>query len=91
MYVEADAMSSELSPDIESFIAGEIAVGAYRSRNDAIEAGVDMLRQHKALLDRLDESRRQLDEGEYVEFDREGLRQFFEGLKERARKVAEAE
>ena len=85
-------MSSDLSlsHDSESFIQQQIAVGTYRNRTDAIEAGVELLRQRKALLDRLDESRRQLDEGEYVEFDEQGLRQFFEGLKDRARRRAEA-
>lgn len=83
-------MFSELSSDSESFIQQQVALGLYRDRTDAIEAGVELLRQQKALLDRLDEGRRQLDDGEYVEFDREGLRQFFEGLKERARNRAEA-
>jgi Arc/MetJ-type ribon-helix-helix transcriptional regulator len=83
-------MSSDLSRDAESFIDGEISLGVYRDRQEALEAGVKLLRQHKALLDRLDESRRQLDEGEYVEFDQEGLRLFFEGLKERARRAAQS-
>jgi Arc/MetJ-type ribon-helix-helix transcriptional regulator len=77
-------MSSELSPDTESFIASEVALGAYGSREAALEAGVALLKKRRRLLERIDESRRQLDEGEYVEFDEEGLRQFFEGLKERA-------
>jgi Arc/MetJ-type ribon-helix-helix transcriptional regulator len=83
-------MSSELSSDSESFIQQQVALGVYRNRTDAIEAGVELLRQHKALLDRLDEGRQELDAGEYVEFDREGLRQFFENLKTRARRRAEA-
>jgi Arc/MetJ-type ribon-helix-helix transcriptional regulator len=83
-------MAGDLSQETEAFIEQQIALGAFRDRNDAIEAGVELLRQRKALLDRLAESRRQLDEGEYVEFDEEGLRQFFEGLKERATKRAEA-
>ena len=85
-------MSSDLSlsHDSESFIQQQIALGTFRDRTDAIEAGVELLRQRKALLDRLDESRRQLDEGEYVEFDDEGLHQLFEGLKARARCRAEA-
>jgi Arc/MetJ-type ribon-helix-helix transcriptional regulator len=78
------AGDSDLSPDIESFIQQEVAVGAYQSRNQAIEAGVELLRRRKALLDRLDESRRQLDEGEYEEYDDEGLRQLFDLLIERA-------
>ena len=85
-------MSSDLSlsQDSESFIQRQVATGAYRDRTDAIEAGVELLRRRDALIARLTESRRQLDEGEYVEFDQEGLRQFFEGLKERARRRAEA-
>jgi Arc/MetJ-type ribon-helix-helix transcriptional regulator len=83
-------MSNELSSDSESFIAGEIALGAFRSRGDAIEAGIELLRKRRQLMDRIAESRRQLDEGEYVEFDEEGLRQFFEGLKERACRPADA-
>jgi hypothetical protein len=35
-------------------------------------------------MNRLAESRRQLDEGEYVEYDDEGLRQLFEQLIARA-------
>jgi Arc/MetJ-type ribon-helix-helix transcriptional regulator len=77
-------MASELSPDTESFIQQEIAVGAFQSREDAIEAGVKMLRRRRELMDRLAESRRQLDEGEYVEYDDEGLRQLFEQLIARA-------
>ena len=46
----------------------------------------EFARQKQKLIDRLEESRRQLDEGEYVEFDEEGLQQFFEDLKQRARR-----
>ena len=80
----ASDMTGNLSREIESFIQQEVSLGTYRSRNDAIEAGVELLRQRKALLDRLDESRRQLDEGEYEVYDDEGLRQLFEQLIERA-------
>ena len=79
-------MASELSSVNESFIQEQVAIGAFRDRTDAIEAGIELLRQRQELLDHLDEGRRQLDEGDYVEFDREGLRKFFEGLKERARR-----
>jgi Arc/MetJ-type ribon-helix-helix transcriptional regulator len=81
-------MSSELSPDTESFIASEVALGAYGSREAALEAGVSLLRKRKELLEKLDEGQRQLEAGEYVEFDEEGLRKFFDGLKERARSRA---
>ncbi len=85
-------MSSDLclSHDSESFIQQQIALGTYRDRSDAIEAGVELLRQRKWLLDRLAESQRQIRDGEYVDFDEEGLRQLFEHLKERATRRAEA-
>jgi Arc/MetJ-type ribon-helix-helix transcriptional regulator len=73
-----------LSPDNESFIERLVALGTYRNRTDAIEAGVDLLRQRTALIERLTESRRQLDEGEYFEFDEEGLQQLFAQLIARA-------
>lgn len=77
-------MSAEvsLSPDHESFIQQQISTGIFKDRTDALEAGVDLLRQRQALIDRLNESHRQLENGEYVEFDDEGLRDFFEGLKQ---------
>jgi hypothetical protein len=43
--------------------------------------------EKQKLLDRLKESQRQLEEGEYVEFDEEGLQLFFEELKQRARRA----
>jgi Arc/MetJ-type ribon-helix-helix transcriptional regulator len=73
-------MASDLSPDTESFIQREIALGNYQSREDAIEAGVALLKQRRALVDRLAESRRQLDEGDYFEYDEDGLRELFEQL-----------
>lgn len=82
---------SSLSRDSEFFIQQQIAVGAFRDRTDAIEAGVELLRQRQALLDRIDKGSRQLENGDYLEFDEEGLRQFFEGLKVRARQRAESQ
>jgi Arc/MetJ-type ribon-helix-helix transcriptional regulator len=77
-------MASELSSDTESFIQQEIALGAFESREDALEAGIAMLKCRRELMNRLAESRRQLDEGEFLEYDDEGLRQLFEELIARA-------
>ena len=82
--------TGDLSSESETFIAGEIALGTYRSRGDALEAAISLLRKRKELLERLDEGRRQLDAGNFVDFDEAGLRQFFDGLKEHAHKRAEA-
>lgn len=77
-------MASELSPDSELFIRREITLGTFQSREDLLEAGVDMLRRRRELVDRLAESRRQLDEGEYVEYDDPELEKLFEQLIARA-------
>jgi len=82
-------MSATIRPDNEKFIDQEIAVGAFRDRTEAINAGVDLLRRRKALLDMIDEGRRQLDEGDYVEYDDESLARRFEELKERVRSQQE--
>jgi Arc/MetJ-type ribon-helix-helix transcriptional regulator len=77
-------MASHLSPDTESFIQQEIARGSFQSREDVLEAGVAFLKRRRAIIDRLAESRRQLDEDERFEYDEEGLRELFEQLIERA-------
>ena len=83
-------MLQNLSQENETFITAAVASGLYHDREAAIEAGVSMLRKHEELISRLRESRRQLDEGDYVEFDDNGLMEFAERLKERARHAAEA-
>lgn len=83
-------MSTNLSSDSEAFIVEAVARGDYRDRADVLEAGVAMLRRHEQLLAMIDEGRRQLDEGDYVEFDDDGLKEFAEQLKERARRASES-
>ena len=82
-------MSNNLSSDNEAFINDAIARGEYRDRADVIDAGVAMLRRHEQLLARIDEGRRQLDEGEYVDFDDQGLSDLAQQLKVRARNAAD--
>ena len=84
-------MPKPLSTDNEAFIADAVARGVYRSRDEAIDAGVDMLRRHELLLARIDEGRRQLDEGEYLDYDEAGLKELAEELKVRARSAARHE
>ena len=76
-------MSSDLSPSSEAFLLHAVARGDFPSRSDALEAAVDLLRRQQ-IVDKLAEGRRQLDEGEYVEFDEAGLREFFDTLLGRA-------
>jgi Arc/MetJ-type ribon-helix-helix transcriptional regulator len=82
-------MQSSISHENELFVQQEIADGAYQDRFEVLNAAVDLLRQQKQLVARLKESRRQLDSGEYTEFDGPGLRELFDDLKQRARAKAE--
>lgn len=81
-------MASDISQENEDFIEQEIARGRFRDRADALDAGIELLRQHQALTDRLAASRRQLDNGECTELDSAGLRQLFDDLKDRAQEHA---
>lgn len=78
-------MEPAISSNNEQFIQNAIATGLFQDRAEAINAGIDLLRRQNALIDRLKESRRQLDQGQYTEYDQPGLRQLFEDLKGRAR------
>ena len=78
-------MSTEISPENEHFIQQQIASGHFHDRREVLDAGILLLRKKQELLGRLDESRRQLDCGEFAEYDDESLRQRFEQLKDAAR------
>lgn len=74
-------MSQSLSPENQSYIDSQVAVGAFASRDDAIDAGIALLRKRDELADRLKQSRRQLDQGEFIEYDDESLAARFDELK----------
>ena len=77
-------MTTVLSPENEQFIEQEIAKGAYCDLLEAVNAGLDLLRKRKQLIARLEASRRQLDSGEFTDFDGPGLHALFSDLKNRA-------
>ena len=82
-----ESMHAQLTSENEQFIQEEIAAGRYGTADEVLNAGLDLLRM-ETLRARLAESRRQLDDGEYTEYDEEGLRKRFDELKERARRRA---
>ncbi len=79
-------MIARLSDENQQFVDRQIAAGRYASADEAVNAGVDMLRRRQELLDIIDEGRRQLDEGEYTEYTEDELRAYFDELKERVRR-----
>ncbi len=67
-------MSTELSPENERFIADLVAAGNSNSRDEALDADVDLLKQQVSTLEAIDNGRRQLDSGEFHEYDDESLK-----------------
>ena len=81
-------MVVQLSPENEAFIQEGLAAGVFVSRDEAIDAGVALLRERTRLLEQIDEGARQLAEGDYIELNDQSLGEYFERLKEKAREAA---
>jgi antitoxin ParD1/3/4 len=76
-------------PEFEPFVRQQLAEGDYQSVEDVVGDGLRVLRELKRSAE---EFRRdvqvgvdQLDRGEGLSLDREGLRQFFDDLQRRGR------
>lgn len=76
-------MTLDLSPENEKYIADQVAQGTYGSREEALDAGVELLRKRSQLVERLTESRRQLDKGQFTDYDDDSLTARFDELKRR--------
>ena len=77
-----------LPPELDQFVADQIATGRYRSPEDLLVDAVRVLRQldaqQRAFRDDVRDGMDQLARGEYAEYDDAGLDKLFAGLKERA-------
>ena len=74
-------METHLSPNTEAFLNQAVAAGIYPNVTEALEAGVDLLRARSELQSRLRNSRGQLDRGEGIELDDDGLTHLFQRLR----------
>lgn len=77
-------MNQFLSPENEAYIDGQVAGGVFASRVEVIDAGVALLRKRETLVQRLKESRRQLNDGQFTEYDEDALAARFDELKAKA-------
>ncbi len=73
-------MYADLSPDNAAFLESQVAMGAFPSGGDALNAAVMLLRRRAEVLEKVQRGVKQLESGEYEEFDEEGLDRFFEEL-----------
>ena len=83
-------MATDLSQDNERFIENQIANGSYGDRAEVLNDAVALLKQRQLILAKIDEGTRQLQDGEYSEYDDDSLRERFHQLKDRARQRIES-
>ena len=78
-------MGTDLSPENEQFIQRVVAAGLFPDRGRALDEAVGLLKIRQELLAHIEEGTQQLRSGDYVEFDQEGLRHFFDGVQAQGR------
>lgn len=74
-------MSTNLSPEVNQLIAQEIALGHYSSEEELLTEAVQLLSQRNALRGQIAAGSKQLDAGEYTDYDSQSLRQRFDDIK----------
>lgn len=74
-------MSPNITPENEDFMTEQISAGHFTDRDEALNAGIELLKARQELLERLAVSRNELDSGQYQEFDDVGLKKFFDELR----------
>lgn len=76
-------MNISISPEQAAFLDQQVAGGVFANPHEAVAAAIDLLRRRAETLAYIDRGRRQLDEGDYTEYDEASLRLRFEELKQR--------
>ncbi len=84
-------MSVELSPELQEFVQSRVASGAYGSESAVIEAALKLLAQREKLLADIDAGKRQLDRGEYTEYDEQSLSRFLSDIEAESRRILMAQ
>ena len=85
-------MVESFPPELGQFVHEQIAAGKYHSEQELVVDAVRFLRDVEARQEQFREDVRlgveQIGRGEFVEYDDQGLREFFEQLKGRARDLS---
>ncbi len=74
-------MASTHSTELRHLVEHEMATGNYRSEDEVLLEAVRLLAERNRLLQEIDAGTRQLERGEYTDYDVEALRARFDGLK----------
>lgn len=81
-------MNIELSPELQEFVETRVASGAYNSGGDVIRAAFALLTERERLVSEIDAGKRQLDSGEYTEYDEQSLPEFLKDIEAASRRLA---
>jgi hypothetical protein len=73
-------MNLQISAENAQFLREQVAAGTFPTAEAAIAAAFDVLKRQTALRERLQLGIDQLERGEYIELDDEGLDRFFAEL-----------
>lgn len=77
-------MIARITPENEDFVRQQIEAGVFPDRDSVFNAGLVLLRERTELVAHLKEGRRQLDEGEFVDYDESTIGRLFDDLRKRA-------
>jgi antitoxin ParD1/3/4 len=88
-------MIVEIPPDLQQFVHQVIDNGSFKSETEVVGQALRLLQQRQQKIEELRREIQpaldQLDRGEGIELDEEGLDAFFEDIKARGRAELEAE
>jgi hypothetical protein len=74
-------MSSDLSPELNRLIAEQLALGHYQSEEEPLTEVLQFLSQRNSLREQIAAGNRQLENGEYTDYNSRSLRDRFDDLK----------
>lgn len=84
-------MSSDISPENEQFIASAVSRGDFRDRFEVLNAGVELLKRKQEYCDDIAAGTRQLEQGQFRDYDRNTLQSLFDQIKAEGRRLLAAQ
>ncbi len=73
-------MDLHISAENAQFLQDQVAAGSFPTPEAAVDAALEMLKRHVAVREKVRRGCEQLERGEYLEFDDEGLDKYFQEL-----------
>ncbi len=74
-------MHIDVPPELEQFVNSVVASGAFRNESEVLSEALRLLARREQLRHDVTVGLRQLDDGQYAEYDEDGLRRRIEQIK----------